>query len=175
MFSTEFNGYKKKEVDEYIAQMRAAHEKALMEEKLKVLEAEKKILDFKNKSVEIERREKNIMTVLESFKRFQAEGNRNIEVLRGEQLRMVYLHMQTFLEQLNSQYPGILLNSNYKKLVTDIEAILAQTEAKRNEIVNTGTENDPMRMLLNKMQEKKVSQQPREIKIERNDFRELNS
>ena len=173
MFSTEFNGYKKKEVDEYIAHMKATHEKALMEEKLKVLEAEKKILDYKNKSVEIERREKNIMTVLESFKRFQAEGNRNIEVLRGEQLRMVYLHMQNFLEQLDSQYPGILLNNNYKKLVTDIEAILAQTEAKRNEIVNTGIENDPMRILLNKMQEKRVSEQPKEVKIERNDFRDL--
>ena len=69
MFSTEFNGYKKKEVDEYISQMKADHERALMEEKLKVLESEKKLLDYKNKSVEIERREKNIMTALESFKR----------------------------------------------------------------------------------------------------------
>lgn len=65
------------------------------------------------------------------------------------------------------------MNNNYKKLVTDIEAILAQTEAKRNEIVNTGTENDPMRILLNKMQEKRVSEQPKEVKIERNDFRDL--
>lgn len=172
MFSTEFNGYKKKEVDEYISQMKADHERALMEEKLKVLESEKKLLDYKNKSVEIERREKNIMTALESFKRFQAEGSRNIEVLRGEQLRVVYVQMQNLFEQLNNQFPGLLLNSSYKKLIEDVENILSKIEAKKEEIVNTGTENDPMRILLNKMKEKKVSQ-PREIKIERNDFKDF--
>ena len=91
MFSTEFNGYKKQEVDNYIASLKAEHEKSLMEERLKVLEAEKKMLDFKKKSDDVINREKNIMTALESFKKFQAEGSRNIEVLRVEQLRMVYL------------------------------------------------------------------------------------
>ena len=43
MFSTEFNGYNKKEVDNYIASLKSEHEKALMNERLKVLEAEKKI------------------------------------------------------------------------------------------------------------------------------------
>ena len=176
MFSSEINGYKKQEVDQYLSNLKSSHEKALMAEKLKVLEAEKKLLDLKNKSTEIEKREKNILSMLESFKRFQAEGNRNIEVLRGEQLRMIYLRLQKFLEGLDGQYPGILLNSSYKKLVADIETILAQTDEKRNEIVSAGTENDPMRILLSKMQEKRVTQdQPREIKIERKDFRELKS
>lgn len=169
MFSTEFNGYKKQEVDNYIASLKAEHEKALMEERLKVLEAEKKILDFKKKSDDVINREKNIMTALESFKKFQAEGSRNIEVLRVEQLRMVYLQLQEFLYDLNEKYPGILINNSYKKLISDIENILEKTEAKRNEIISTGTENDPMRILLNKMQEKKVQESPREIRIERVD------
>ena len=59
-----------------------------MEEKLKVLEAEKKVLETKNKAQEIENRSKNIFSLLESYKKAQAEGSRNIDVLRGEQLRM---------------------------------------------------------------------------------------
>ena len=54
MFSTEFNGYNKNEVDKYIADLKATYEKSLMEEKLKVLEAERKVLEYKNK-------QKNIM------------------------------------------------------------------------------------------------------------------
>ena len=39
---------------------------------------------------------------------------------------------------------------------------------KKGEIVKTGTQNDPMRLLLSKMNEKKVQEEcPREIKIER--------
>lgn len=169
MFSTEFNGYNKKEVDNYIASLKSEHEKALMNERLKVLEAEKKMLDLKKKSADIINREKNIMSVLESFKKSQAEGNRNIEVLRGEQLRMIYFQLQEFLYDLNEKYPNLLNNSSYKKLIGDIENILHNTEEKKNEIISTGTENDPMRILLSKMQEKKVQEAPREVRIERVD------
>ncbi len=163
MFSTEFNGYNKNEVDKYIADLKATYEKSLMEEKLKVLEAERKVLEYKNK-------QKNIMKVLESFKKEEAEGNRNIEILRGEQLRMIYQNLQSFLEELNSRYPGILLNSTYKKLITDIETVLGKTDARKSEIISTGTENDPMRILLSKMQDKKQQESPKEIRIERANF-----
>ncbi len=170
MFSTEFNGYKKEEVDRYISNLKAEYEKTLMEEKLKVLEAEKKVLDLKNRSAEIEKRAKNIMTALESFKKEEAEGNRNIEILRGEQLRMVYQNLRNFLEDLNGRYPGILLNSSYKKLITDIETILNKTDARKSEIISTGTENDPMRLLLSKMQDKRTQEAPKEVRIERTQF-----
>ena len=163
MFSTEFNGYNRNEVDEYIAGLKAEYEKSLMEEKLKVLEAERKVLEYKNK-------QKNIMKVLESFKKEEAEGNRNIEILRGEQLRMIYQNLQSFLEELNSRYPGILLNSTYKKLIIDIERILSKTDARKSEVISTGTENDPMRILLSKMQDKKQQESPKEIRIERSSF-----
>ncbi len=163
MFSTEINGYNKDEVDKYVANLKASYEKSLMEEKLKVLEAERKVLEYKNK-------QKNIMRVLESFKKEEAEGNRNIEILRGEQLRMIYQNLQSFLEELNSRYPGIILNSSYKKLVVDIESILNKADARKSEIISTGTENDPMRILLSKMQDKKQQENPKEIKIERVNF-----
>ena len=117
MFSTEQNGYDREEVDQYISQLKAGYEKLLMDEKLKVLEAEKKVLEYRNK-------QKNIMAVLESFKKEEAEGNRNLEILRGEQLRMIYQNLITFLEDLKSRYPGLLINKNYKVLLSDIEAMI---------------------------------------------------
>ncbi len=172
MFSSDIYGYNKAEVDKFISNLKAEHEKALMEEKLKVLEAERRILDVKSKTQEIENREKNILAVLESYKKAQAEGNRNIDVLRGEQLRVVYIHLQSFLYELNSKCPGILVNGSYKKLINEIETILASTQAKKDEIIETGTENDPMRVLLSKMQGKKVQEPIKEVKIERNDSRD---
>lgn len=170
MFSFEYNGYNKKEVDNHIASLKSNYERALMDEKLKVLEAEKKMLDMKKKYEDVEKREKNIMTVLDAFKKMQAEGSRNIEVLRGEQLRAIYTHLQTFLNDLSEDYPGILVNSSYKKMMSDIEEILASTDAKKKEILSAGSQNDAMRMLLSKMQEKKYQDSPsypKEVRFER--------
>lgn len=172
MFSRDLNGYNRQEVDEYIASLKASHEKALMEEKLKVLEAERKVLDLRNKTKEIEDREKNIKSVFESFKKMQLEGNNNIEMLRGEQLRLIYIQIQEFMRELNNKYPGVLVNSTYKKLVADIQTVLTKNEARTEQTI-AGTENDSMRILLSKMQEKRVQENPKEIRIERtNDFRE---
>ena len=168
MFSTDFNGYNKHEVDDFVSNLKSNYEKALMEEKLKVLEAERKLLEMNKKAQEVEAREKNIVAMLESFKKYQAEGNRNIEVLRGEQLRMVYIQLVDFLERLNEREPGLLLNSGYKKLLADIHEILDSADARKEEIISAGTENDPMRILLSKMQGKRVQESPREVRIERN-------
>ena len=170
MFSADVYGYNKKEVEEYISKLKAEHERNLMQEKLKLLEAEKRILDIKKKTQEIESREKTILNVLESYKKAQAEGTRNIEVLKAEQLRMVYLHLQSFLQDLNTKVPGVLLNSNYRKLIYDIETILGNTENSKEEFVGAGTESDSMRILLSKMQGKRLQEAPKEIKIERNPY-----
>ncbi len=159
--------YTREEVDAVIKSLNAQHEKTLMEERLKLLEAEKKIMAFKQKWEEVEIREKNIASALESFKKQQNEGTRNIELLRGEQLRMIYLNLQSFLQDMNKRYPGILLSASYKKIVGDIEAVLAKNDAKRDEIIEIGTENDPMRLLLLKMQDKRTLASPKEVKVER--------
>ncbi|MBE7073734.1 MAG: hypothetical protein E7379_01400 [Clostridiales bacterium] len=162
MFSSETNGYNRKEVDLYIARMKESYEKTLMEDRLKVLDNEKKILELKNKNRDIEKREKNIQNMLESFKRVQVEGSNNIENLRGEQLRIIYHQFQDFMQELNGRYPGVLVNNSYKKLMRDIESVLSKGAIK-----NAGVDNDPMRALLIKMQEKRESGSIREIKIER--------
>ena len=45
--------------------------------------------------------------------------------------------------------------------------MLAKNDAKRDEIIEIGTENDPMRLLLLKMQDKKTLASPKEVKVER--------
>lgn len=170
MFSSDIYGYNKKEVEEYIDNLKAEHERALMQEKLKVLEAEKKLLDYKKKTQDIENREQTILNVLQSYKKAQAEGTKNIEALRGEQLRMVYIHLQNFLQDLNTRVPGVLLNSNYRKIINDIETILDGADFKKEEFIGAGTENDSMRILLSKMQGKKLQEVPKEVKIERNAY-----
>lgn len=169
MFSFEYNGYNKKEVDEYVSSLKAKHERALMDEKLKVLEAEKKMLDMKKKSIDIENREKNLLEVLDSFKKMQAEGNKNIETLRAEQLRAIYSQLQDFMQEIDSRCPGIIISSSYKKLAEEIDEVLASTDAKKSVKVERGTQNDPMRILLSKMQEKKVQDVPREVRFERSE------
>lgn len=172
MFSYEFNGYNRKEVDTFISSLKAEHERKTMEERLKVLEAERKMLDMKNKSVELEKRQNKIISALEIYKKTQTEGKQNIEVLRGEQLKVIYLHLQSLLDNLKRKYPNIIQDGNYRTLSRDIETILKSAEEKKNELISARNENDPMRMLLNKMQEKKVDK-PREVQIERTNFEKI--
>ena len=165
-------GYNKEEVDNFIAYLKTEQEKAIMKEKIKVLEAERKVLEVKEKAREIEKREQKILSILDNYKKERADGNKNIETLRGEQLRMVFEHLQSFMNELNTKYPGVLVNNNYKKIVTEIDLILSSSQDSIEE--NSNIENDPMKALLSKMQAKKnkTNKEIKEIKIERNDFKE---
>ncbi len=169
MFSTELNGYNKKEVDKYIANLKADYEAVIMEEKLKVIESERKLLDAKKYSTEVENRQKNIIAVLESYKKFQDEGNKNLESLRGTQFKLVYQHILAFFDELKSKYPGIEHNDSYQELLQDISKILNQNGKDNNFPKNSSLENDSMRILLNKIRyyKKGSSDVVREVHIER--------
>lgn len=171
MFSTEYNGYNKEEVDKFIARLKAEHEGKLMEEKLKVLESENKLLDFKKKSYELENREKNIMSALDAFKRYQDEGSKNITALRREQVNMIYQEFMLVIRELSLQYKGIENNSSLNKVREGLLTIVNNLETEEETLTSkANTENDSMRMLLNKMQGyKKAQDNPREVKINRVD------
>lgn len=171
MFASELNGYNRAEVDRFIAKLKAEHETAMMEEKLKVLESERKLLDYKNKNLDIENREKNIKSALDAFRRFQDEGNNNIKSLHYEQIKMIHAQLQILYRELTIQFSGVQNSQAFKKIFVDLETILKQAEnCEKMEITSpTKTENDSMRMLLNKMQgyRSKGQDLPREIKITR--------
>ena len=174
MFSYQNEGYNKDEVDKYIAKLKAEYEAKLMEEKLKVLESENKLLDFKKKSYELENREKNIMSALDAFRRYQDEGSRNITALRLEQLNMIYQEFLLVIKELSLQYRGIENNNSLNKLKEALSTIVNKIELEDENLTSkANTENDSMRMLLNKMQGyKKAQDNPREIRISRTDEHE---
>lgn len=168
MFSSEVYGYNKEEVDKYIAKLNAQHEAALMQEKLKVLDAQRALLDYKNKSYEIENREKNIMSALDAFRRFQDEGTNNIQTLHHEQIKMIHDEIEMLYKELCLQFPGIQSVGTFNSVFSDLERILSRAE-KPAEVTTslTKTENDSMRLLLNKMQGARKQESPKEVKIVR--------
>ncbi len=169
MFSNEINGYSKSEVDKYIANLKKEYEASIMEEKLKVIASERKLLEVKNHTEEVENRQKNIIAVLESYKKFQDEGAKNLENLRAEQFKLVYQQILAFFEELKNKYPGVEHNTSYKQLLKDISKILNQDKKTDDVPINSVSDNDSMRILLNKMQQyKKDKPEPvREVHIER--------
>ncbi len=173
MFSTEYNGYDKAEVDKYIARLKAEHESKLMEEKLKVLESENKLLDYKKRSYELENKERSIMSALDEFRRFQDEGSKNIAALRLEQLNMLYQEFLLVIKELALQHKDIERNKSLTKFTEAFDTIVNNIEEDDDSITSkANTGNDSMRMLLNKMQGyKKAQDNPREVRIARNDDR----
>lgn len=168
MFSTEFNGYNKEEVDRYIAKLKAEHEASLMEEKLKVLASEKKLLELKNKSSEIETKERSIMSALDAFKRFQDEGNNNIKTLHYEQIKMINDEIHALFKEISLQFPGIQSLDNFKSIFGDLERILSQAQTPTRITSLTQTDNDSMRILLTKMQgHRREQESPKEVRIVR--------
>ncbi len=167
MFASELNGYNKNEVDKFIAKLKAEYEAIIMEEKLKVIESERKRLDAKKYSEEMENRQKNIISVLESYKKFQDEGNKNLEKLRSEQFKMVYQHILNFFDELKSKYPGIEHNNSYKQLLSDISKILNQDKKTQAVEQNHLSDNDSMRILLDKMQKYKKVAPVKEVHLQR--------
>lgn len=166
MFSQEFNGYNKNEVDSFIQRMKAGYESKLMEEKLKALDSEKKVLDLKNTRFEIENKEKNIMTalnVIEKAKKFQEEGSKNYYKLVMDKLELL-------VKELMLKFPQFRKDPNFEDILDEFNSMLNEYKVKLEKTTNITqpiySENDSMRMLLNKMQDYKKGQEtPKEVHI----------
>ena len=166
MFSQETDGYKKSEVDSYIQRMKANYEAKLMEEKLKALDSEKKVLDMKNERFEIENKEKNIMTALnaiEKAKKFQEEGSKTYYKLIMDKLELL-------LKELSLKFPELKRNQDFMNLLYEFSNIIHDYKDKleKASVITQPiySENDSMRLLLNKMQDyKKGHEPPKEVHI----------
>lgn len=166
MFSREINGYKKSDVDSFIQRMKASYEAKLMEEKLKALDSERKVLDMKNERFDIENKEKNIMTALnaiEKAKRFQEEGSRKF-------YRLIMEKLELLIKELDIKFPQLRKNQNFESLLSEFSEMINNYKASLEERINITqpvySENDSMRLLLNKMQDyKKTNEAPKEVHI----------
>lgn len=166
MFSLESNGYNKAEVDMYIQRIKASYEAKLMEEKLKALDSEKKALDLKNERFEIENKEKNIMTalnVIEKAKKFQEDGSKTFYKLLIEKLELL-------LKELNLKFPQLRNDQDLVDILKEFSNMIQNYKEKLDSATDMPypvfSENDSMRVLLNKMQGYKKNQEtPKEIHI----------
>ncbi len=167
MFSQEVNGYNRNEVDSYIQRLKVSYEAKLMEEKLKALDSEKRILDLKNERSEIENKEKNILNALSVFeraKKFEEEGSKNLN-------KLIMDKVEYLVNELNNRFPQLRTDQNFEDILSEFSSIMKRF--KKNIDDNKSdinrpifSDNDSMRMLLNKMQDyKKVQDSPKEVHI----------
>lgn len=169
MFSQETNGYNKAEVDMYIQRMKASYESKLMEEKLKALDSEKKMLDMKNERFDIENKEKNIMAALNVFekaKKFQEEGSKNYYKLVMDKLELL-------IKELNLKFPDLKKDEAFTSILLEFSTIIRDYKENLEKAPDLTqpiySENDSMRLLLNKMQDyKKIQDAPKEVHIATN-------
>ncbi len=169
MFSQEINGYNKAEVDSYIQRLKVSYESKLMEEKLKALDSEKRFLDLKNERSEIENKEKNILnalSVIEKAKKFQEEGSKTFNNLIMNKLELL-------VHELNTKFPQLRRDQNFEDIMAEFSNILDRYKDNLDKMSDITrpiySDNDSMRMLLNKMQDYKKGQDaPKEIHITTN-------
>ncbi len=149
MFQQEFNGYKKSEVDAFIQSMKASYETKLMAEKFKVLDAEKKLLEYAAKKQEIEYKEQNIINVIEKQKKYQEEGSKKIYGLVIDKLDFI-------INELEMKFPQFKRDKEYSQLLEELSNTInsyKENVEKPKAITHpVNSENDSIRMLLNKMQ-----------------------
>ncbi len=165
-FSEEPYGYNKKEVDAYIERLKATNESKLMEERLKTLEAERRLLDLRNQHLELRHKEKNILDaidVLEKAKKFEEEGTKSFYAL-------VFDKLQLLVQELEVKFPQLKNDKEYETILKELISVIDNYKNKISQeasITNpVNSPNDSMRLLLNKMQEYKKGQDyPREIRI----------
>ena len=153
MFQQEQNGYKKSEVDSYIQQVKSGYEAKLIAKKLKVLDAEKKLLDVKNERQVIESKEQNIMNalnVLEKQKRFQEEGSQKIYSLVASKLEVLISELELKYPQYKREKDYANIIAEFKKVVESFRSAISNSSSITNPV---NSDNDSMRALLNKMQE----------------------
>lgn len=172
MFDIQENGYDKKSVDEYISKLK----NEIMEQKLSILEREQKYLDYKDKSDELENRERNLykaVKALQDAQRAREEGTKTLYTLKLEQISLLYKKAENLINNIYIRHPEIERDSQVKDLFFDFQNALDNTKSTDgiSSVISTpiSSENDSMRLLLSKMQDYRMSKdKPKEVKIERN-------
>ena len=171
-FSEQFNGYNKQEVDAYIERLKASYESKLMDEKLKTLESERRLLNFKNQHTELAHKEKSILEaldVLKKEKKFQEEGTRSFYSLVFDKLKLL-------VHELDMRFPNMRRNTEYNNILQELYSLITDYKDKfvPENYINSpiNSSNDSMRLLLNKMQEYKTPKKevPKEVKVNTNNI-----
>lgn len=152
-FQNARNGYNKEEVNQYVDDIL----EQLKERDSKIESLEKSLEKYKAQEKEIEKKEENISIALtaavEKAKQIE-KSSKNVYNLKIEELEILYARWESVLNELVQKYPNLDEIDNVKKLMADFKANLKSNLKEDFKFVGTNQsvqKQDPMRMLLNKM------------------------
>lgn len=153
-FQTSRNGYNKDEVKAYIMEL----ENKLEDKEQTIAQKNKQLEEYIKTEKEMKEKESNISIALTSAveKAKQIENSsHNVYKLKIEELEILYARWEKVLNELVDKYPKLEQIDNVKKLMKEFrEAIkLSIKEDFRFNNISTqvSQDNDPMRVLLSKM------------------------
>lgn len=169
-FSVAKNGYNKKEVDLYIkdllARVEDLEQKNLkLDNELKFYQSQKKEIKEKNESISIA-----LTAAVEKAKQIEKSSN-NVYKLKIQQLNLLYLKWERLLDEIVDKYPQIEQVENVQQLLTKFKDDIKNTlkdDFKLCSITSpVKTDNDTIRLLLNKLNTYSKDEPVKTVKVER--------
>ena len=153
-FQTSRNGYNKEEVNAYIIEL----ENKLEDKEQIIAQKQNQLEEYIKNEKEIKEKEQNISVALtaavEKAKQIE-NSSHNVYKLKIEELEILYARWEKVLNELVDKYPKLEQIDNVKKLMKEFREAIKQSIKEDFRFNNTGSQvsqdNDPMRILLNKM------------------------
>ena len=169
-FSSSKNGYNKKEVDLYIADLES-HINDLqtknnnLEQRLEKYQGLDKEMDDKNRSISIA-----LTAAVEKAKQIE-RSSQNVYKLKIQQIGLLYAKWEKLLNVILERYPQIEEVENVNKLLKDFKENIKSTlkdDYKLYSITSpVRTDNDTIRLLLQKLGTYSKHEPLKEVKVER--------
>lgn len=169
-FSSSKNGYNKKEVDLYIADLTAK----INELETKNAKEIKELSEYRNKEKEIKDKNNSISIALtaavEKAKQIE-KSSQNVYKLKIQQINLLYAKWEKLLNVILEKYPQIEQVENVKELLSEFKENIKSTlkdDYKLCSITSpVRTDNDTIRLLLNKLNVYSKEEPQKVVKVER--------
>lgn len=169
-FSVAKNGYNKKEVDLYIKDLSSKLENleqrnSKLENELKYYQLQKKEIKDKNESISIA-----LTAAVEKAKQIEKSSN-NVYKLKIQQINLLYSKWEKLLDEILSKYPQIEQVENVRELLVNFKNDIKNTLKEDFKLCSINspvkTDNDTIRLLLNKLNSYSKEQPVKTVKVAR--------
>ena len=169
-FTSSKNGYNKKEVDLYIQDLQnkqneLQQKNSKLESELKFFQTQKREMKEKNDSISLA-----LTSAVEKAKQIEKSSN-NVYKLKIQQITLLYSRWERLLDEILTKYPQIESVENVKDLLANFKESIKSTlkdDYKLCSITSpVKTDNDTIRLLLNKLNSYNKTNSPKTVKMER--------
>ena len=168
-FTSSKNGYNKKEVDLYVADLTSKNndlqiKNAKLEEELKSFKQHQKEMTDKSNSISIA-----LTAAVEKAKQIERSSN-NVYKLKIQQIGLLYSRWEKLLNEIVSKYPQIEQVENVKQLLSEFKENIKNTLKEDYKLYSitspVKTDNDTIRLLLGKLSSYS-KETPKTVRMER--------